>query len=239
MKPGAVKSHHDLSLRVVDLVERIPAALGFAVLAIPAASRRNVVGEHCHGAIRVDRADIRARVLEPAESVRIGAKDRLRHRKHHFQLRDRRYRNGALQHHSDKRPGTLSPGERHQWRHGWHRWALAVPFFAFPVLYFLPWNPIYAGIAAMVLERVAAVLCGPIEVQHGDRRNIVPGALHGFSAGNRVVGAGLHRTGLELRGDKWSASLRLATGRTAVRAFVRSFLAGMYEHFTWKRSVAA
>lgn len=35
-------------------------------------------------------------------------------------------------------------------RHRFHMWALAAPFLVFPVLYFLPWNPIYPAIVAMV-----------------------------------------------------------------------------------------
>ena len=32
---------------------------------------------------------------------------------------------------------------------------------SFPILYFLPWNPVYAGIAAMALGAIASVLCRP------------------------------------------------------------------------------
>ena len=46
-------------------------------------------------------------------------------------------------------------------RDRWHRWALATPFALFPILYFLPWNVIYAGIAAMVAGTAAAVWCRP------------------------------------------------------------------------------
>ena len=57
-----------------------------------------------------------------------------------------------------KRYAQVDPEVRHQGRHRWHRWALATPFVLFPVLYFLPWNPIYAGIAALVLGAIARVL---------------------------------------------------------------------------------
>jgi hypothetical protein len=46
-------------------------------------------------------------------------------------------------------------------RHRFHRLALAAPFLAFPPLYVLPWNPIYAGIAALAIGGVANVLCRP------------------------------------------------------------------------------
>ena len=51
--------------------------------------------------------------------------------------------------------------ERHSGRHRWHRLAIAAPFLAFPLLYFLPWNPIYPGIVALLLGGIANVLCRP------------------------------------------------------------------------------
>src|SRR5574340_228741 len=51
--------------------------------------------------------------------------------------------------------------ERHAGRHRWHRLAITAPFLAFPVLYFLPWNPIYPGIVAMAFGGLANVLCRP------------------------------------------------------------------------------
>lgn len=54
------------------------------------------------------------------------------------------------------------PAEKkhHQW-HRFHRFAIALPFILFPALYFLPWNPIYAGIVAMISGAIATVLCRP------------------------------------------------------------------------------
>lgn len=51
--------------------------------------------------------------------------------------------------------------ERPAARHRFHRLALAAPFAAFPPLYLLPWNPIYAGIAALVIGGIANVACRP------------------------------------------------------------------------------
>jgi len=45
--------------------------------------------------------------------------------------------------------------------HRHHYLALAAPFLSFPLLYALPWNPIYAAIAAMIVGGVANVLCRP------------------------------------------------------------------------------
>ncbi len=51
--------------------------------------------------------------------------------------------------------------ERHSGRHRWHRLAIASPYLAFPIMYFLPWNPIYPGIVAMAIGGIANVLCRP------------------------------------------------------------------------------
>ncbi len=45
--------------------------------------------------------------------------------------------------------------------HRYHRVALLTPFVLFPLPYFLPWNPIYAGITAALAGAVATVLCRP------------------------------------------------------------------------------
>ena len=79
--------------------------------------------------------------------------------------------------------------ERQRGWHGWHRSALATPFVLFPILYFLPWNPIYAAIASMVLGAMVAVLCRPDLV----RNTLVGGLL--FLAFYTVF----------LLGLKWSA----------------------------------
>lgn len=45
--------------------------------------------------------------------------------------------------------------------HRHHYKALASPFVAFLLLYFLPWNPIYPSIAAMAVGAIATVRCRP------------------------------------------------------------------------------
>lgn len=138
-----------------------------------------------------------------------------------------------------KRVEGLGHAERQQWRHGWHRWALAVPFVLFPILYFLPWNPIYAGIAAMVSGAIAAVLCRPDLKSN----TLVGGML--FLALYTVF----------LLGLKWSApgyieqvwNLKALSGIVIYGLPIEELLfgfafglvwTGIYEHFTWKRSVA-
>ena len=138
-----------------------------------------------------------------------------------------------------KRQEPLRPKERRHSRHRWHRWALATPFALFPILYFLPWNVIYAGIAAMIAGAFAAVLCRP------DLRlnTLVGGVL--FLALYTIF----------LLGLKWSApgyieqvwNLKALSGVSIYGLPLEELMygfsfglvwTGIYEHFTWKRSVA-
>ena len=133
----------------------------------------------------------------------------------------------------------LQPGSRHNNRDRWHRWALATPFALFPILYFLPWNVIDAGIAAMAAGAVASVWCRP------DLKS------------NALVGGGLFLLiyTLFLLGLKWSApgyieqvwNLRALSGilidglplEELLFGFAFGlFWTGIYEHFTANRSVA-
>ena len=138
-----------------------------------------------------------------------------------------------------KRLEPLRPEERHSSRHRWHRWALATPFALFPILYFLPWNVIYAGIAAMIAGAIAAVLCRP------DLK------------ANTLVGGVLFLVlyTIFLLGLKWSApgyieqvwNLKALSGIVIYGLPIEELLfgfsfglvwTGIYEHFTGKRSVA-
>jgi len=138
-----------------------------------------------------------------------------------------------------KRAEAMADEERHQWRHKWHRWALAAPFALFPVLYFLPWNPIHAGIAAMVLGAIAVIFCRPDLM------------------GNTLVGGILFLAlyTVFLVGLKWSAPGYIEqvwnfSALTGVRIYglpLEELLfgfsfglmwTGIYEHFMWERSVA-
>ncbi|MBS2132166.1 hypothetical protein KEX41_28695 (plasmid) [Burkholderia thailandensis] len=56
---------------------------------------------------------------------------------------------------------TIVVHERHAPHHRHHRAALLSPLVAFGGLYFLPWNPIYPAIVAMMLGGAATVACRP------------------------------------------------------------------------------
>ena len=138
-----------------------------------------------------------------------------------------------------KRLEQIGSEQRHDHRHRWHRWALAVPFASFPVLYFLPWNPVDAGIAAMVLGAIAAVLCRP------DLRS------------NTLVGGVLFLAlySIFMLGLKWSApgyieqvwNFKALSGFVIYGVPIEELLfglsfglmwTGIYEHFTWRQGIS-
>lgn len=139
-----------------------------------------------------------------------------------------------------KRQGSIRPGDRHQWRHGWHRWALVVPFLAFPALYFLPWNPIYAGIAAMLLGAGATVFCRP------DLRpnTLIGGILFLVLYTVFMVGVEWSAPGYIDRVWNFAAISGIRIYGLPLEELLFAitfglFWTGLYEHFTWKSSVAA
>ena len=138
-----------------------------------------------------------------------------------------------------KRVEVLNLAERHRRRHRWHRWALAVPFISFPLFYFLPWNPIYAGIAAMVLGAIAAVLCRPDLKSN----TLVGGVL--FLALYTIFLLGLKWSVPDYVEQVWN--LKALSGILVYGLPIEELMfgfsfglvwTGIYEHFAWKRSVA-
>lgn len=125
--------------------------------------------------------------------------------------------------------------EKHHRRHRFHRLAIALPFMLFPALYFLPWNPIYAGIVAMISGAIAAVLCRP-DLKWN---TLIGGAL--FLVIYLVF----------LQALKWSApgyieqvwNLKALSGIVLYGMPLEELLfgfcfglywTGVYEHFTWR-----
>lgn len=122
-------------------------------------------------------------------------------------------------------------------RHRYHRFALASPFVVFPILYFLPWNPIYPGVVAMAVGTVTTMLCRPDLAT----KTWVGGVLFLFYY---II----FLTGLE-----WSVpgyidrvwNLAALSGTSLFHMPLEELLfavafgmywSGVYEHFTWSRS---
>jgi hypothetical protein len=131
---------------------------------------------------------------------------------------------------------ALTDAEKHAPRHALHGWVLAVPFISFPILYLLPWNPIYPAIAAMVLGAVAAIWCRP-DLAH---KTWIGAIL--FVAYYTVFLAGLERTAPGYIERVWNldalSGARIAGIPIEELLFAAAFGAywsGLYEHFTWQR----
>lgn len=139
---------------------------------------------------------------------------------------------------TDRRPEPVDPEERHDPRHRFHRWALATPLLVFLPLYLLPWNAIYPGIAAMLAGGVATALCRPDLAG----RTLAGGSL--FVAYYLVFVAGIEVTAPGYVERVWNLSeltgVRLGPAPLEELLFAFGFgtyWSGVYEHFTWHRSL--
>lgn len=134
----------------------------------------------------------------------------------------------------------MSLHEQNAPRHRYHRAALAAPFVIFPVLLALPWNPIYPGIAAMLIGAAASVACRPdlkLKIWIG-------GAL--FTAYYFIFMQGLELLSPGYVARVWN--LEALSGWYIARVPVEElgfalgfgmYWSGVYEHFTWSRSKAS
>jgi Lycopene cyclase len=139
-----------------------------------------------------------------------------------------------------KRFEPLQPEERHHIRHRLHRWALATPFALFPILYFLPWNVIYAGIAAMIAGAIAAVLCRPDLKANTLAGGVLFLAIYSiFLLGLKWSAPGYIEQVWNLKALSGYAIYGLPFEELLFGFAFGLFWTGIYEHFTGKRSVAA
>jgi hypothetical protein len=126
--------------------------------------------------------------------------------------------------------------ERLASRHRFHRFALAAPFAAFAPLYLLPWNPIYAGIAALVIGGIANALCRPDLL----RNTLIGGALFAglyaiFMALLIVSAPGYVEAVWNLAAlSGWSVGV-IPLEELAFGFGFGMYWAGIYEHFAWHR----
>ena len=133
----------------------------------------------------------------------------------------------------------VEPIVRWQPLHRFHLYALLAPFALFVPLYFGPWNPIYPSIACLVIGAIMAVFCRP-DLRY---KTLVGGVLF----------LGLY--GIYMFGLKWFApgyieqvwNLPVLSGIMIFGIPLEELLfgftfglywTGVYEHFTWRRSVA-
>lgn len=126
--------------------------------------------------------------------------------------------------------------ERHDPRHRYHRPILVSPFVIFALLFWLPWNPIYPGIAAMLLGALLSAWCRPDLA-----RSIVTGGLV------FVVYYAVFLMALETSASGYIDRVWNFENLTGISLWVfpleellfamafGSYWAAVYEHFTWRR----
>lgn len=134
----------------------------------------------------------------------------------------------------------MSHTERHEDRHRFHKLAIAMPFLVFPVLYFLPWNPIYPGIAALCAGGVANAMCRPDLTFN----TLIGGAL--FFGLYAIFMLLLVVSAPGYVEQVWNlprlSGVLIAGIPVEELAFGFAFglyWAGVYEHFTWRRGAPA
>jgi hypothetical protein len=133
---------------------------------------------------------------------------------------------------------AIAAPEQKQHVHRFHRFALAAPYALFIPLYFLPWNPIYPSMVCLILGAIASILCRPDLM----RKTFLGGAL--FLAIYTVFMFGLETIAPGYIASVWNLPALSGIGVWGIPAEELMFgfafgmyWTGIYEHFTWRRSV--
>lgn len=127
--------------------------------------------------------------------------------------------------------------ERSSPRHRFHRVALGMPFVVFAALYFLPWNPIYPGIAALFAGGVSCVLCRPDLA----RKTLIGGALFAGFYLSFLIALEIMAPGYIARVWNLPALSGVMIGAFPIEEILFGFgigvyWSGVYEHLAWHRS---
>ncbi len=122
-------------------------------------------------------------------------------------------------------------------QHCLHRWAMLLPSATFVPRCVLPWNPIYAVLACLVLGAVASNLCCP-ELR---RKSFVGGllflALHAvFMLGLKGFAPGYIAAVWNLPALKVGLVYGIPTEELLFGFAFGLYWSGVYEHFTWSVS---
>lgn len=136
-----------------------------------------------------------------------------------------------------KRLMPMSNHERNSPRHRLHRTALGVPFVVFIGLYFLPWNPIYPGLAALFAGGLSCVLCRPDLA----RKTLIGGALFAGFYLVFLIALEIMAPGYIARVWKLPVLSGVMIGAFPIEEIlfgfgIGAYWSGVYEHLAWHRS---
>lgn len=122
-------------------------------------------------------------------------------------------------------------------RHRRHYLALAAPFLAFPVLYFLPWNTIYTGITSLFVGIIATLVCRPdlkAKMWTGGFIFLVYYTL--LLTGMQWSASGYIERIWNLKALLGIELLGLPIEELLFAIVFGTFWSSVYEHFTWSRT---
>ena len=140
------------------------------------------------------------------------------------------------------RRGTqpMAAHERHRPLHRHHYKALVSPFIAFPILYVLPWNPIYPGIVAMTIGAAATIACRPdlkTKTWVGGLLFLIYYAV--FLLGLEWSAPGYIERVWNLKALSGVLLLGMPIEELLFAAVFGMYWSGVYEHFAWRRVAGA
>lgn len=129
--------------------------------------------------------------------------------------------------------------ERSLARHRFHALALLTPYLSFPLLYVLPWNPIYPGIVALAIGAVSTVVCRP----ELTRKTLLGGvsflALYAlFMVGLVVFASGYIEQVWNLADLSGVLIAGIPIEELAFGFAFGMYWSGLYEHFSWRATGA-
>lgn len=125
-----------------------------------------------------------------------------------------------------------SPLHRH------HRLAIAAPFIIYPILYFFPWNPIYPAFVAMIVGTIATILCRPdLKTKTWVGGLLFLGYYWLFISGLEMLSPGYVEQVWNLEALSGILFFGIPMEEFIFALTFGMYWAGVYEHFTWSRSV--
>ena len=132
---------------------------------------------------------------------------------------------------------AIGSDERQRPRHRLHRAALAVPFVLFVPLYFLPWNPIYPGLACLAVGAVASATCRPDLIGKTVFGGVLFGALYTvFMLALRVFTPGYIAAVWNLPALSGLLVVGVPVEEIAFGFAFGMYWAAIYEHVAWRGS---
>lgn len=136
-----------------------------------------------------------------------------------------------------KRLVPMDHHERNSQRHRFHRVALGTPFVVFVALYFLPWNPIYPSLAALLVAGLSGVLCRPDLA----KKTLIGGALFAAFYLLFLIMLEIMAPGYIARVWNLPALSGVMVGAFPIEELmfgfgIGAYWSGVYEHLAWYRS---